>query len=100
MIIVLGIFEVDPADRDRFLADKAPQVAATLQETGCVDYAFSADAGDPGRVRLTERWDTMADLDAHITALRAGPGPTRPAVPSTTVAVDVLEAHVVTPPWA
>jgi quinol monooxygenase YgiN len=100
MIIVLGIVEVDPADRDRYLEEKAPQVIATRDEAGCVDYAFSADAGDPGRVRLVERWDTMADLDAHITALRAAPGPRQPPVPSRMVAIDVHEAQVVTPPWA
>ena len=100
MIIVLGIVEVDPGDRDRFLEEKAPQVVATRAETGCVDYAFSADAGDPGRVRLVERWETMGDLDAHIAALRAAPAPSQPPVPSHMVAIDVLEAQVVTPPWA
>jgi len=100
MIIVLGIVEVEPAERQRFLEEKAPQVAATRHEAGCVDYCFSADAGDPGRVRLVEKWETMADLDAHVTALRAAAGPPQAPVPSRMVAIDVLEAQVVTPPWA
>jgi quinol monooxygenase YgiN len=100
MIIVLGIVEVDPGDRVRFLEEKAPQVVATRAEAGCVDYAFSADAGDPGRVRLVERWETMGDLEAHIAALRAGPKPAQPPVPSHMVSIDVLEAEVVTPPWS
>jgi quinol monooxygenase YgiN len=100
MVIVLGVIEVGVGDRDRFLEEKAPQVAATLTETGCVDYAFAADAAHPGRVRLVERWETMADLEAHVAALRAAPPPTRPPVPSHTVAVDVLEAQTVRPPWA
>ena len=100
MIIVLGIVEVEAEDRGRFLDEKASQVAATRAETGCVDYAFSADAGDPGRVRLVERWETMGDLEAHIAALRAAPAPATPPVPSRMVAIDVLEAEVVTPPWA
>jgi quinol monooxygenase YgiN len=100
MVIVLGVIEVGVGDRDRFLEEKAPQVAATLAEAGCVDYAFAADASDPGRVRLVERWETMADLEAHVAALRAAPPPPRPPVPSHTVAVDVLEARTVRPPWA
>jgi quinol monooxygenase YgiN len=100
MIIVLGIVEVDVADRQRFLEEKAPQVAATRAEAGCLDYSFSADADDPGRVRLVERWETMADLEAHVAALRASPGPSQPPVPSRMVSIDVLEAQAVRPPWA
>jgi quinol monooxygenase YgiN len=100
MIIVLGIIEVDAGDRQRYLEEKAPQEVATRDEAGCIEYVFSAEAGDPGRVRLVERWETMADLEAHLAGLRAGPGPDRPPVPSRMVAIDVLEAEVITPPWA
>ena len=37
MIIVLGVFEVEAGDRDRFLEQKAAQVTATRAETGCID---------------------------------------------------------------
>jgi quinol monooxygenase YgiN len=100
MIVVLGIIEVAVGDRERFLEEKAPQVVATRAEVGCVDYAFAADAEDPGRVRLVERWETMADLEAHVAGLRSAPAPTRPPVPSTMVAIDVLEAEAVRAPWA
>ena len=99
MIVVLGIIEVDAADRERYLAEKAPQVAATRAEAGCLDYAFGADADDPTRVRLVERWEHMADLEAHVAALSASPAPERPPVASHTVAVEVFEARVVRPPW-
>ena len=100
MIVVLGIIEVDAADRGRYLAEKAPQVAATRAEAGCLDYAFAADATDPGRVRLVERWEHMADLEAHVAAMSASPAPERPPVPSRTVGIEVLEARAVRPPWA
>jgi quinol monooxygenase YgiN len=100
MIIVLGVFEVEAGDRDRFLEQKAAQVTATRAETGCIDYAFAADAADAGRVRLVERWESMADLEAHVAALRSAPPATAPPVPSRTVAVDVLDARVVRAPWA
>lgn len=99
MIVVLGIFEVEAEDRQRFLEGKAAQVRATRAETGCLDYAFAADAGDPNRVRLVERWETMADLEAHVAALRLAPPSPTPSVPSRTVAVDVLDAQSVRAPW-
>ena len=99
MIIVLGTYEVDAAERERFLDAKASQVAATRTERGCLAYGFSADAGDPGRVQLVERWESMADLEAHVTALRAAPA-AGGAVPSRMVEVEVYEAHPVAPPWA
>jgi quinol monooxygenase YgiN len=100
MIIVLGIVEVDAGDRQRYLEEKAEQVAATRAEAGCLDYAFSSDAHDPGRVRLVERWETMGDLEAHIAGLRTAPPPAQPPVSSRMVSIDVHEAQVVSPPWA
>ncbi len=100
MIIVLGTYQVDAGERDRFLAAKAPQVASTRTERGCVDYAFSADAGDPTHVRLVERWESMDDLEAHVAGLRAAPAGDGPVVASTMVEVQVFEAHPVRPPWA
>ncbi len=100
MIVVLGVIEVAADDRVRFLEEKADQVAATRSERGCVDYAFSSDADDPGRVRLVERWETMADLEAHVAALRSTPAPARPPVASRMVAIEVLDAQAVRAPWA
>ena len=36
------------------------------QEPGCHTYAFSVDVSDPTMLRITERWETMADLEAHF----------------------------------
>ena len=52
MIIVVGVFDVDPADRARFIEGRRAQVEETRAEAGCIEYAFSLDAYDPGRVRL------------------------------------------------
>ncbi|MBV9488085.1 MAG: antibiotic biosynthesis monooxygenase [Frankiaceae bacterium] len=64
-----------PADRDQFVADRYEQVQHAREEAGCLDYAFSLDAYDAGRVRLIERWIDSASLDAHIAALQAEGGP-------------------------
>lgn len=93
MIIVVGTFDLAPEDRDRFLAEKRDQVSASCAEPGNLTYAFSADAEDPGRVRLIERWADRTAFDAHIAGLRAAP---RTAGPDPVVildrAVDVYEA--------
>ena len=84
MIVVAGYFDVAEEDRQAYLDAKADQAAHTLGEPGCREYAFSADAAHPGRVRLIEQWDSMDDLAAHLAALRAsGPAPSPVAVLST-----------------
>ena len=65
MVIVVGIIEVEAADRRRYLESKTGQVAATLAEAGCLEYAFSADLAEPGRVRLFEIWESAEHLAAH-----------------------------------
>ena len=91
MVIVVGVFEVEPADRDRSWSGKLAQVTASRAETGCIDYTFSADAADPGGVRLLERWETRADLEAHVAGLRASPAPDT-GVTARMVEVAVYEA--------
>ncbi len=81
MIVVAGYFDVAEGERRAYLDAKAPQAAHTLTETGCREYAFSADDAHAGRVRLIELWDTMADLAAHLANLRASaPKPSPVAV--------------------
>jgi len=38
----------------------------TRKESGCQVYAFSVDVNDPCMVRIFERWDDMAALEAHF----------------------------------
>jgi quinol monooxygenase YgiN len=86
MIIVAGFFEVAEGDRRAYLDSKASQVAHTLQETGCHEYSFSADDANAGRVRLFELWESMPDLQAHLSNLRtSAPNPSP---------VDVLSSEI------
>ena len=70
MIIVTGNYQVPPDQRDRFMSSKREQAERTRHEAGCLEYAFSADAEQPGLVRLIELWESMADLKAHLQGLR------------------------------
>ena len=64
MLIVAGHLIVAASDRDRYVADCAEAVPAARAADGCLDFAVSADAVDPRRVNVFERWETRALLDA------------------------------------
>ena len=69
MIIVQGTFTVEPDLRQAYLEQTLEMQRISRAEHGCVEYVFAPDPLDAGRVVLSERWDTKADLDAHIAAL-------------------------------
>lgn len=71
MLIVAGVFEVAPEQREEFLAGREEAMRISRSEPGCHDYVFSADPLEPGIVRLYERWESQEALDAHLQALRA-----------------------------
>lgn len=67
MIAIIGHVDVDPTERDRLVAELAPVQASTERdEPGCLTYAITADAADPGRIRIVELWESAAALDAHF----------------------------------
>ena len=73
MVIVGGTFEFDPDKRDLFLASRTEMMRVSRAEPGCLEYTFSADPLDPGRVVLFERWTDQDALDAHLVVRRANP---------------------------
>jgi quinol monooxygenase YgiN len=75
-VVVAGWIDYAPADREAVLAAFAVVVAASREEPGCLDYAFTPDPDLPGRVRVFEHWVSDAALTEHLTlphvqALRA-----------------------------
>jgi quinol monooxygenase YgiN len=64
MLIIAGHLIVAASDRDGYVADCAPAVAAARSADGCLDFAVSADVLDPMRVNVFERWQTRESLDA------------------------------------
>jgi quinol monooxygenase YgiN len=71
MIIVQGRFRVAPEDREQYLADSGETQRISRSEQGCIEYVIAADPLEADRVVLSERWETRADLDAHLEALVA-----------------------------
>jgi quinol monooxygenase YgiN len=71
VIIVVGTIEVDPAQRDEFLAAQAGGFAETRKEPGCIGYQLLVDPEQPGVVRLLEQWEDVPSFDQHLKALGA-----------------------------
>jgi quinol monooxygenase YgiN len=69
VVIVGGRFEVDPEQRDAFVAERHEMMRTSRSEDGCLEYTFAADPLEPGRVVLFERWESQGVLDAHLAAI-------------------------------
>ena len=73
MVIVGGSFEVEPDQREAFVASRHEAMKKSRAEPGCLEYTVAADPVEPGRVVLFERWVDQAALDAHIAGIRQAP---------------------------
>ena len=67
MIALVGRIDVDPADRDRVVAETADIQRSTREdEAGCLTYAITADPVNPARIQIVELWQDAAALEAHF----------------------------------
>lgn len=66
MIVVAGHLIIDPTHRNDARAAIATGVAATREESGNVDYRFSADLDDADRLNLVELWESEEAMEAHL----------------------------------
>jgi quinol monooxygenase YgiN len=80
IVIVQGVFSVDPEERDRFVETRLEAMRSSRQEEGCLEYVFAADPLDPGRAVLSERWESMDHLQQHLARPQGAPreGDSRP----------------------
>ena len=66
MIVVIGQFRL-PVERLAEAQDAMARVmVATRAEAGCVLYNYAADLLDPGLIRVSEVWESHAQLTAHL----------------------------------
>ena len=73
VVIVAGTFTVDPTRRAAFLDGRLESISASREDEGCLEYTMSADAVDPGLVRLFEMWTSLENLEAHVQRIRSAP---------------------------
>jgi len=64
MLIIAGHEEVDPQQRDAFVAAHHDLIRRAREAPGCLDLAITADPLDPARVNNFERWESRESLDA------------------------------------
>lgn len=67
MVAVLVTFEMDADLSEENIAALAAMEAASRQEEGCKDYAFSREISNPNAYRVVEIWQDMAALEYHFT---------------------------------
>ncbi len=77
MIYVVATIELAEGVRDQFLAIQRDLLPLVRAEQGCLEYTPSVDVafGNPPKsaprancVVMQEKWQTLADLQAHLTA--------------------------------
>jgi quinol monooxygenase YgiN len=79
IVIVQGVFSIDPNERDRFVEASIEGMRSSRQEDGCLEYVMAADPLDAERVILSERWESMDHLNQHLTRQKDRPRGDRPA---------------------
>jgi len=88
VVIVAGHLQVDPAERDAYLAGCVAVVEQARAAEGCLDFAISADLLDAGRINILERWTSR---DTVETFRGSGPSDEQGAA---MLAADVAEFDV------
>jgi quinol monooxygenase YgiN len=66
IVIVQGVFSVDPNERDRFVEKSLEAMSSSRREEGCLEYVIAGDPLDPERAILSERWESMDHLQKHL----------------------------------
>ena len=91
MVIVGGWFEVDPSERDAFVAERTEVMQRSRAEQGGIEYVIAPDPLVPGRAILFERWERQEDLDAHLAAMSSLPQSDRASLSPTAVSIVVYD---------
>jgi quinol monooxygenase YgiN len=74
VVIVQGVFSVDPNERERFVEASVEAMRSSREEEGCLEYVIAADPLDPERAVLSERWESMDHLQQHLSQSKSAGG--------------------------
>ena len=66
MIVVNAVVQARQEDIVALQGAISTMEAASREEPGCIDYTFSVELNDSSVLRITEKWQTLADLKAHF----------------------------------
>lgn len=62
MLIIAGHLEVEPGERDAYVAECAPIVEAARASIGCLEFSITSDSLDPAQIRIYKRWESAEQL--------------------------------------
>jgi quinol monooxygenase YgiN len=65
VFIVSGYMQFDAARRDDVAAAMRAVAGPSVEEDGCLGYAFSEDVAAPGRFRIFEHWASDEAFGTH-----------------------------------
>jgi quinol monooxygenase YgiN len=68
MLILSGTVKMNPDDITVIKDAALAMIAATRAEDGCIEYEYSEVIGEPGTMRIFERWESVEALHAHFGA--------------------------------
>lgn len=68
LIVILGQFDLHPDDASSAAELMTAMMNATIQEQGCLHYAYAQDLASPHRFQLSELWESDQALAAHFKA--------------------------------
>ena len=99
MIIVNGRIETTASNIESLKTALKSMENASRLEKGCHDYTFSIEINNPNIIRITERWDSIADLEIHFKSEHMATFQAAMAAsPPKSSAVHFYEAHEVPRP--
>jgi len=66
-VIIAGCLDLeDPGQVKEMLNSARPHIEGALQEKGCIEYAWTEDHLNPGRVYIYEEWESSETLEDHL----------------------------------
>lgn len=66
-VIIAGCLDLeDPSQMKEMLISARPHIEGALQEEGCIEYAWTEDHLNPGRVYVYEEWASSDALENHL----------------------------------
>ncbi|HLU08893.1 MAG TPA: putative quinol monooxygenase [Oceanobacillus sp.] len=68
MILVIGRFSIDPAQREAFLTFAREMVDQERQTHGCIAFDIYEDVTTPNAFLMMEQWEDEEVLDAHTSS--------------------------------
>ena len=62
----MGEFRLVEENMEKIRPHMNKVIKKSNEEAGCISYKFSEAIGDPGLIRVSEKWKSFEDLELHF----------------------------------